>query len=74
MKKEEIIEMLEEAMDLDPETLKEDTVLADFDEWDSLAKLSLLAAAKKNFKVALTAADVKGFVVVADVINYFHAE
>lgn len=74
MKKEEIIEMIEEAMDLDPETLSENSVLSDYDEWDSLAKLSLLAAAKKIFKVAISSSEVKTFVTVADIIKFFDAK
>lgn len=43
---EEKIAMLEDVMDLDEGELKLDSVLAEFEEWDSLSKLSLIAMAK----------------------------
>ena len=49
MSLEEKITMLEELMDLDEGTLTASSVLEEFEEWDSLSKLSLMAAAKKEF-------------------------
>ena len=46
---EEKIAMLEDVMDLDEGELKLDSVLAEFEEWDSLSKLSLIAMAKQDF-------------------------
>lgn len=66
----EKIAMLEEAMDLDEGTLNLDSVLEDFEEWDSLSKLSLLAFAKKDFGISLSADDIKNFVTVKDVCDF----
>lgn len=74
MKVEELIELVEEVMDLDEGTVSVDDVLEDYEEWDSLAKLSLMAAAKKDFGVALSAADVKLFETVKDICKFFGAE
>lgn len=68
MTKEQLIEELMDIMETDEE-LTETTVLADVDEWDSLAKLSLMAMAKKECKVSLTAAEVKGFITVQDILD-----
>lgn len=70
MTREEKLELIEEIMDLDEGTLTEDSVLEDFEEWDSLSKLSLMAEVKKQFGKKLTAEDVKGFVTVKDIIEY----
>lgn len=67
----ELIEMLEEIMDVDEGTLAMDSELADFEEWDSLSILSLIATAKQKFGKALTADIIKGFTTVADVVEYF---
>lgn len=67
---EEKIAMLEEIMDLDEGTLEVDSVLADFEEWDSLSKLALMAAAKKEFGKKLTVNDIKGFEIVKDICDY----
>lgn len=69
---EEKIEMLEELMDVEPGTLKEDTILGDVEEWDSLSKLSLIAEAKKLFGLALTPEIIKEFKTVNDVCNYLN--
>lgn len=69
MTNEEKIAILEEAMDLDEGTLDLNSVLADFEEWDSLSKLSLLAFAKKEFGISLSAEDIKSFVTVKDICD-----
>lgn len=69
MTNEEKITILEEAMDLDEGTLDLNSVLADFEEWDSLSKLSLLAFAKKEFGISLSAEDIKSFVTVKDICD-----
>lgn len=68
---EEKIEMLEEIMDLDEGTLAADSVLEEFEEWDSLSKLSLMAAAKKDFGKKLTVEEIKGFHTVKDICDYW---
>lgn len=70
MNLEEKIALLEEIMDLDEGTLAEDSVLEDFDEWDSLSKLSLIAEAKQKFGIVLKADTIKEFKTVSDVCNF----
>ena len=67
---EEKIAMLEEIMDLDEGTLSEDAVLDDFDEWDSLSKLSLVAEAKREFGLVLTTDEMAKFITVKDICDY----
>lgn len=67
MSKEELIAELEEMLEIDEGTLMESTVLEDIEEWDSLAKLSLVALAKKELSVTLTASKIKEFVTVEDI-------
>lgn len=64
---EEKIEMLEELMDVEPGTLKEDTILGDVEEWDSLSKLSLIADTKRRFGLTLTAERISEFKTVKDI-------
>lgn len=70
MTTEEKIELIEELMDLDEGTLTEDSILGDFEEWDSLSKLSLMAEVKKQFGKKLTADEIKAFVTVRDIVDY----
>lgn len=68
---EEKIEMLEEIMDLDEGTLEVNSVLEDFEEWDSLSKLSLMATVKKDFGKKLTVEEIKDFHTVKDICDYW---
>lgn len=63
----EKLEFLEEIMDVDEETLTEDTVLTEVEEWDSLSSLSLMAEMKKKFGIKLDAGTIKGFKTVGDI-------
>lgn len=64
----EKLEKLEEIMDLEPNTLKEDDVLSEYEEWDSVAALSLIAFMDEEFGKAVKGAEIKAFVTVSDVL------
>lgn len=68
MNTQERIELLEEIMDLDPGTLKEDDVLASYEEWDSLTALTFISEMDERFGKKITGEDIKAFVTVADAI------
>ena len=68
---EEKITMLEEIMDLDEGTLSVNDALEDYDEWDSLSKLSLIATAKKKFGKILTTDIIRKFETVQNICDYF---
>ena len=57
-------------MDLDEGELKLESVLAEFEEWDSLSKLSLIAMAKQDFGLVLTTDVIRTFDTVKDICDY----
>ncbi|MBQ9664120.1 MAG: acyl carrier protein [Oscillospiraceae bacterium] len=65
----EKIALLEEALDLEEGTLKEDTLLEDVDEYDSMAKLSLIVMIDEEFGKKLDGSTVKGFKSVAEILK-----
>ena len=69
----EKIGLLEEVMDLEKGTLTEDSILSDFEEWDSLSKLSLIAMARKEFNKVINANEIKSFNTVKDICKYLEA-
>ncbi len=69
MTDQEKIAMLEETWELDEGTLTADTVLADVDEYDSMAKLSLIVLMDDEFGVKLTGDVIKGFETVGDILK-----
>lgn len=66
----EKIALLEETWELDEGTLKEDTVLADVEEYDSMAKLSLIVLCDDEFDKKLPGDTIKGFVTVKNILDY----
>ena len=74
MTNQEKIALLEETWELDEGTLTEDTVLADVDEYDSMAKLSLIVLFDDEFDVKLTGEMIRGFETVADILAVMKSE
>lgn len=69
MTEQEKIALLEETLELDEGTLTAETVLADVDEYDSMAKLSLIVMMDDEFGVKLTGDMIKGFETVGDILK-----
>ena len=69
MTDQEKIAMLEETWELDEGALTADTLLADVDEYDSMAKLSLIVLMDDEFGVKLTGEVIKGFETVGDILK-----
>ena len=68
MEYKNIVEALEEdILEMDEGTLQIDTKLSELDEWDSLAKLALMAWARKEYDKVLTAQQIREFVIVEDI-------
>ena len=69
MTEQEKISLIEETLEMDEGTLAADTVLADVDEYNSMAKLSLIVMMDDEFGVKLTGEMIKSFVTVADILK-----
>ena len=68
MTNQEKIALLEETLEIDEGTLTEDTLLEDVDEYDSMAKLSLIVMMDDEFDVKVTGDMIKGFQTVGDIL------
>lgn len=69
MSEKEKIEFLEEIMDLDGETLNPNSILAEFEEWDSLAALTYISEMDSRFGKKISGEQIKSLVTVADAIT-----
>ncbi len=67
---QEKIALLEDMLELDGGTLAANTELADIDEWDSMAKLSLIVLMDEQFDKKLTGNDIKNFTTIQDILDY----
>ena len=68
MTNQEKIALLEETLEIDEGTLTEDMLLEDVDEYDSMAKLSLIVMMDDEFGIKLTGDMIKGFQTVGDIL------
>ncbi len=68
MTQQEKIALIEETLELDEGALTPETVLADVEEYTSMAKLSLIVLFDDEFDIKLTGEKVKSFVTVADIL------
>ncbi len=70
MTTEKKLELLEEMLELDEGTLMPETDLEDIEEWDSMAKLSLIVLVDDECGKSLTGQEIKGFVTVQDILDF----
>ena len=69
MTKEEKIKLLEETFEVDDNTLNENTVLSELEEYDSIAKLSLIVLFEDTFNKRLNKKTIDSFVTVSDILG-----
>lgn len=68
MTEREKLALLEDMLELDEGDLTVDMALDDIDEYDSMAKLSLIVLMEDEFDVKLTGDVIKGFETVGDIV------
>ena len=62
--------LLEDLFEMDEGTLNAETVLSDLDEWDSMAKLSLIVLVDEECGKKLKSDEIRGFKTVQDILDY----
>ncbi len=70
MTNEEKMRLIEETLELDANTLTEDTVLSEVEEFDSMAKLSLIVMCDDEFGKKLSGEELRGFKTVKDILDF----
>lgn len=73
MTEKEKLELAEEIMDVEEDTLSMDMLLDDIDEWDSLSALTLIVEAKKRWGKAITTEIIDELKTVSDLCELFEA-
>ena len=73
MTEKEKLELAEEIMDVEEDTLSMDMLLDDIDEWDSLSALTLIVEAKKRWGKAITTEIIDELKTVSDLCGLFEA-
>ena len=70
MTNHEKIRLIEDALELDENTLTEETFLDAVSEYDSMAKLTLIVLCDDEFNKKLTGEQIKEFKTVKDVLDF----
>lgn len=70
MTNKEKISLIEESLELDENTLMEETLLTDIPEYDSMAKLTLIVLFDDEFNKKLTGEQIKAFKSVKDILDF----
>ena len=65
----EKITLLAEVLDCEAENLAPDTILADIEEWDSVAILSFIAMMDEEFDKSIKGSEIRQFVTVSDALK-----
>ena len=67
--KEKFLETIKEALEVEDVEVKLEDNLADFDSWDSISRLSLIALLDENFEVEIADAEFEETETVGDLFN-----
>lgn len=70
MTQEEKLALLEEMLELDNGSLQPETELSSIDEYDSMAKLSLIVLMDDECNKKLTGEQIREFKTVVDILNF----
>ena len=73
MTNKEILNLIEDTLEVDMNTLSDDSVLADLPEYDSMAKLSIIVLADDDFDKKLTGETMRDFKTVGDIVKFLSA-
>ena len=69
MTREEKIEIIADILEVEPEKLQEDMVLEDFETWDSVAVLSVIAMMDEHFGKYPHASEIRSYIKVGDLME-----
>lgn len=71
---EKFIELLKDVLEIEDHEVNLTDKFRDYDEWDSLARLSVIAMLDEEFDVIIEDAEFKKLVTVEDLINAVKAK
>jgi acyl carrier protein len=69
MSNKEKLNYLEELLDIEKDTLCEDTELSGLSQWDSIAVIAIIAMFDSEYSRTYASKEVKGFVTVKDILD-----
>ena len=69
MTREEKIEIIADILEVEPDEVQEDMVLEDFETWESVAVLSVIAMMDEHFGKYPHASEIRSYIKVGDLMK-----
>tara|TARA_B110000003_G_scaffold274847_1_gene315865 strand:+ start:177 stop:398 length:222 start_codon:yes stop_codon:yes gene_type:complete len=70
MTNQEIVNLIEDTLEIELNSLTENTILFDLPEYDSMAKLSIIVLSDDEFNKKLTGETIRDFKTIGDIVNF----
>ena len=70
MNLQEKLALIEEVLDVEAGSLTQETMLADVEEWGSIAALSLIVMLDEKFEKTVSGAQIKAMASISDILAY----
>ena len=70
MNLQEKLALIEEVLDVEAGSLTQETMLADVEDWDSIAALSLIVMLDEKFEKTVSGAQIKAMASISDILAY----
>tara|TARA_Y100001958_G_scaffold130883_1_gene99905 strand:- start:725 stop:952 length:228 start_codon:yes stop_codon:yes gene_type:complete len=68
----DLLDSLVDVFDKDVDEMNIDDIFKEYDEWDSVAALSLVASIEDNFEIIISGDDIDSFSTIRDILNFIN--
>ena len=68
----DLLDSLVDVFDKDVDEMNIDDIFKEYDEWDSVAALSLVASIEDNFEIIISGDDIDNFNTIRDILNFIN--
>ena len=74
MTNQQLIQLFAEALEIEASSINPEERIAEYEEWNSLAWLTIISLIDERYEIQLTGKEIRGFVTVKDVIENLTAK
>jgi acyl carrier protein len=69
MNQEELFQLLAESLEIDASALRINKAISDYEEWNSLAWLTIMSLLDERYEIRLSGAEIRSFKTVHDFVE-----
>ena len=67
---QKVIELIEEALEVGPDTITAETILSELEEYDSMGKLNIIVIMDEEYDKTLSGEEMASFKTVGDIVSF----